>query len=200
MSLSASKCRWLAASSAVLIMSTSIIAQTTENTPPQVEWNLAEICESLDAWQREKNELDGRVAGLEAFKGRLGESPEALADALDAISQTEKDVVRLYVYAFLEADEDRRLSAAQERRGEAALLLSQLEQAVSFVSPELLSVGSSVIEQYLNREPRLAKHAFNVRNTLRQEPHTLSDEAESIIAGTSSMRQGPERIFAMLSS
>ena len=67
MSLSASKCRWLAASSAVLIMSTSIIAQTTENTPPQVEWNLAEIYESLDAWQREKNELDGRVAELEAF-------------------------------------------------------------------------------------------------------------------------------------
>ncbi len=200
MSLSTSKCRWLAVSGVALIMTTSTIAQTTENTPPQVEWNLAEIYESLDAWQREKNELDGRVAELEAFKGRLGESAGVLADALDAISQVEKDVVRLYVYAFLEADEDRRLSAAQERRGEAALLLSELEQAVSFLSPELLAVGSSTVEQYLDTESRLDKHAFNVRNTLRQEPHTLSDEAESIIAGTSSMRQGPERIFAMLSS
>ena len=200
MSLSASKRRWLAASGVFWIMGTSTIAQTTNNTPPQVEWNLAEIYESLDVWQREKNQLDGRVAGLASFKGHLGESAETLADALDAISQVEKDVVQLYVYAFLEADEDRRVSDAQERRGEAALLLAQLEQAVSFVSPELLSVGSSVIEQYLNTEPRLEKHAFNVRNTLRQEPHTLSDEAESIIAGTSSMRQGPERIFAMLSS
>ena len=57
MSLTASKCRWLAASSAVLIMSTSTIAQTTDNAPAQVEWNLAEIYESLDAWQREKMNL-----------------------------------------------------------------------------------------------------------------------------------------------
>ena len=109
-------------------------------------------------------------------------------------------MVRLYVYAFLEADEDRRVSATQERRGEAALLLSQLEETTSFVRPELLRVGSSTIERYLDAEPRLARHAFNVRNTLRQEPHTLSDQAEAVIAGTSSMRQGPERIFAMLSS
>ncbi|SVB29791.1 uncharacterized protein METZ01_LOCUS182645, partial [marine metagenome] len=120
MSLSASKRRWLAASGVVWIMSTSTIAQTTSNTPPQVEWNLAEIYGSLDVWQRERSQLDGRVAGLTSFKGRLGESAETLADALDAISQAEKDVVQLYVYAFLEADEDRRVSDAQERRGEAA--------------------------------------------------------------------------------
>ena len=200
MSLSATTRRWLATSGVVWIMSTPTVAQTTDNSPVQVEWNLAEIYESLDVWQREKNQLERRVAELESFKGRLGESAETLADAFDAISETEKEVVRLYVYAFLEADEDRRLSEAQERRGEAALLLAQLEQAVSFVSPELLSVGSSTIERYLDTEPRLSKHAFNVRNTLRQEPHTLSDEAESVIAGTSAMRQGPERIFAMLSS
>ena len=191
----------LAAAGAMLLtMSTPATAQPTEGSPAQVEWDLTEIYESLDTWRHQKEPLKRRVTELTSFKGRLGESAETLADALDAISRAEKDVVRLYVYAFLEADEDRRVSGAQERRGEAALLLSQLEEATSFVPPELLRVGSSTIERYLDAEPRLAKHAFNVRNTLRQEPHTLSDEAEAVIAGTSSMRRGPERIFAMLSS
>ena len=191
----------LAASGVILLtMSTPVVAQQSNDSLKQVEWDLTEIYESLDTWRNQKEQIERRVAELTSFKGRLGESAETLVNALDAISGAEKDVVRLYVYAFLEADEDRRVSATQERRGEAALLLSQLEETTSFVRPELLRVGSSTIERYLDAEPRLARHAFNVRNTLRQEPHTLSDQAEAVIAGTSSMRQGPERIFAMLSS
>ena len=168
--------------------------------PAQIEWNLAEIYDSLDAWRADKARLAAQVADLARFKGRLGAGAAALAEALDAISSTEKDLERLYVFAFLKADEDRRVSEAQERRGEATLLLAAFEEATSFVSPELLRVGSPTIEGYLEAEPRLARHAFNVRNILRREPHTLADEAEAVIAGTSAMRQGPERVFAMLTS
>lgn len=168
--------------------------------PAQIEWNLAEIYDSIEAWRADKARLEERVAELSRFKGRLGDSAAVLSEALDAISTTEKDLVRLYVFAFLKADEDRRLSEAQERRGEATLLLAAFEEATSFVSPELLRVGSAAVEGYLDAEPRLARHAFNVRNVLRKEPHTLSDEAEAVIAGTSAMRQGPERVFAMLTS
>ena len=166
----------------------------------QIEWNLVELYDNLDAWRADKARLEQAVEGLARFKGRLGESAATLSEALDVISATEKDLVRLYVFAFLKADEDRRVSEAQERRGEATLLLAAFEEATSFVSPELLRVGSETIKGYLDAEPRLARHAFNVRNILRKEPHTLSDEAEAVIAGTSAMRQGPERVFAMLTS
>ena len=169
-------------------------------TPAPIEWNLAEIYPDLDAWRADKARLEGEVAGLVRFAGRLGESAAVLAEALDTISTTEKDLVRLHVHAFLKADEDRRVAEAQERRGETALLLARFEESTSFVAPELLRVGSATIERFLDAEPTLARHAFNVRNILRREPHTLSAEAEAVIAGTSSMRQGPERVFAMLST
>ena len=111
--------------------------------PVQIEWNLAEIYDSLDAWRADKARLEKQVAELARFKGRLGESAATLSEALDAVSTTEKDLVRLYVFAFLRADEDRRVSEAQERRGEATLLLAAFEEATSFVSPELLRVGSA---------------------------------------------------------
>ena len=181
-------------------MTTTATAEPAGPAPARIEWNLAEIYDGLDAWRTDKARLEKQVAELVRFKGRLGESAAVLSEALDAISTTEKDLVRLYVYAFLKADEDRRVSEAQERRGEATLLLAAFEEATSFVSPELLRVGSATIEGFLEAEPRLARHAFNVRNILRKEPHTLSDEAEAVIAGTSAMRQGPERVFAMLTS
>ena len=184
----------------MVTMTTTATAEPAPPAPAKIEWNLAEIYDSLDVWRADKVHLEKQVEGLSRFKGRLGESAAVLSEALDAISTTEKDLVRLYVFAFLKADEDRRVAEAQERRGAATLLLAAFEEATSFVSPELLRVGAATIEGYLDGEPRLARHAFNVRNILRKEPHTLSDEAEAVIAGTSAMRQGPERVFAMLTS
>ena len=140
-------------------MTTTATAEPAPAAPAQIEWNLAEIYDSLDAWRADKARLEQAVEGLARFKGRLGESAATLSEALDAISATEKDLVRLYVFAFLKADEDRRVSEAQERRGEATLLLAAFEEATSFVSPELLRVGSETIKGYLDAEPRLARHA-----------------------------------------
>ncbi len=180
---------------------TTTTAQTTDTAPPpKIEWDLAALYPSVERWAAEKTRLDSQVKGLSVFQGRLGESAAVLREALDAISDTAKALEHLYAYAFLKSDEDRRAADAQKRRGDAALLLAEFEAVTSFMAPELLRVGSPTIERYLREDGGLSKHAFNVRDTLRRAPHTLTNEAETVIAGTSAMRQGPERIFAMLSS
>ena len=187
----------------VTIMTTTVTA-TAQNAAPdqpdQIEWDLSEIYPTLEAWDTARGQLATRVEGLAAYRGTLGESAVTLREAFDAISGTEKELSRLYVFAFLKADEDRRVSEDQERRGLAAALLSEFGEAVAFLSPELLSVGSETIQGYLAEDQGLAKHAFNIRNILRQEPHTLSDEAEQVIAATAPVVQGAERIYAMLTS
>ena len=184
-----------------MLMSTfPMNAQRVEDPASQIRWDLRELYNDVDAWLAAKGLLEKRVDSLVRFRGKLSESADALADAFDTISETEKELVRLYVFAFLHADENRRVAETQERRGEASLLMARFSEVTSFVAPELLSVGKETVERYLSAEPKLAKHSFNIRNILRQEPHTLSAEAEAVIAGTTALREGPERIFAMLSS
>ena len=188
------------AATTTLMTTTTVAAGAQEPGARQTEWDLGELYPSFEAWDAAKADLETRVAGLGVHRGRLAESAATLREAFDLISRTDKDLSRLYVFAFLKADEDRRVAAHQERRGLAAALLSEFSEAVSWVSPELIRVGSETIERYLGEDPGLAKHAFNIRNTLRQEPHTLSDEAEQILAATGPVVQGPERIYAMLTS
>ena len=196
--------RLLAVPAFVTVMMMTTTTATAQDSdapqPAQIEWDLSEIYPNDDAWTAEKERLESEVEGLSRYRGRLGDSAAVLREALDAISGTDKELSRLYVYAFLKSDEDRRIAAHQERRSVAATLLSRFEEATSFVSPELLRVGSATIERFLSEDPGLDKHAFNVRNILRQEPHTLSDEAEQVIAAIGPVVQGPERIYAMLSS
>ncbi len=186
--------------SMMMTIATTAAQDADRSQTEQIEWDLGELYSSYEVWNTAKTQLETRVAALAAYRGRLGESAVVLREAFDAITGTEKELARLYVYAFLKADEDRRVSEAQERRGVAAALLSEFNEAVAFVSPELLRVGSETVQTYLAEEPGLATHAFNIRNTLRQEPHTLSDEAEQVIAATGPVVQGPERIYAMLTS
>ena len=199
----ASPATFVAILTTVTIMTTTVTATAQDaasDQPDQIEWDLSEIYPTLDVWDTARGQLATRVEALSAYRGRLGESASTLREAFDAISGTEKELSRLYVFAFLKADEDRRVSEDQERRGLAAALLSEFAEAVAFLSPELLSVGSETIQGYLAEEPGLAKHAFNIRNILRQEPHTLSDESEQVIAATGPVVQGAERIYAMLTS
>ena len=168
--------------------------------PAQIEWDLSELYTSYDEWTADKERLTARIETLAEYRGRLGESAAALREALEAISTTERELYRLYVFAFLEADEDRRVAEAQERRGLGASLLSTFDEATSFLSPELLRVGSETIERFIAEEPGLTKHAVGLRDTLRQEPYTLSDESERVIAAVGPIVQGPERIYAMLTS
>ena len=190
----------------VMTMTTTTPAATTAQNPSDsvgpepIVWDLSEMFPTDEIWSAEKERLERDVDGLSRYQGTLGESAAALRTALDAISASDKELARLYVYAFLKADEDRRVAEHQERRSVAASLLSEFGEATSFVSPELLGVGSETVARYIAEDPGLAKHAFNLRNILRQEPHTLSSEAEQIIAATGPVVQGPERIYAMLSS
>ena len=184
----------------ISVMPMTMQTATRAQVPEQITWELTDLYPSVEAWNAKKTALEARVADLARYRGRLGENAAVLREALDAISGTDKELVRLYVYAFLKSDEDRRIAEHQERRSVAAALLSEFEEATSFVSPELLRVGSATIERFLGEDPGLDKHAFSLRNILRQEPHTLSAEAEAVLAATGPVVQGLARIYAMLSS
>ena len=100
----------------IMMTATTTAAQNASRTQPaQIEWNLNDIYPTVAAWNAAKDELEARVAGLAVHRGHLGDSAAALREAFDAIYESEKELSRLYVFAFLKADEDRRVAEDQER-------------------------------------------------------------------------------------
>lgn len=79
--------------------------------PDQYKWNVADIYPSIDAWRAAKERLTADLSKIRAFEGRLGSSAAALADALDTMYATDKQLSRLFVYAHMLADQDTRDSA-----------------------------------------------------------------------------------------
>jgi len=192
---------------AALLTSTALVATTpatlsvhAADDAQATVWDLTDLYTNPDAWEAERQQVLAKMKELDAYRGRLGESAATLLEASDKISALQKSALRLLVYATLSADEDLRVSETQERRTLAQSLFAELSQATSFIAPELLEVGPEKIESFIASEPGLEKHAFNLRDTLRQKDYTLSKEAEKVLANAGDVLSGPGQIYGLITN
>lgn len=164
----------------------------------QIAWNLNDLYPSLAAWQSERDALSSEIKGLAKFKGTLAKDAASVALALDSMSAIYKRYTRAQIYASLKSDEDVRVSENRARTQGMQTLGTELQQAISWLRPEVLSIGAEKIEAYIRAEPKLAKHAFYLRDILRNKPHTLSLEAEQLLAQASNALGQPGNIYSIL--
>ena len=164
------------------------------------KWNLTDVYPSQAAWREQKETITAEIARLNEFRGRLGSSPGVLADALELMSRLDKELSRLYVYASMLSDEDTRVSTPQGMQQEMQQLYARFGAEASFIEPEVLKTGSEAIEKAIAAEPRLASHAFNLRDIVRRAAHTLSDSEEKILADAAPMAASSNNIYTILAN
>lgn len=163
-------------------------------------WDLRDIYPSVAAWAAAREAVASDIAALVELEGQLGENAQALLRGLDAIFAVYKEVTRIYVYTSLNADEDIGNADANARRLEALATYSDLQEATSWVDPELLSVGSARLEAFLAEQPELAQYRVYIDNVLRGAPHTLSPLGEQILAAAGKVTGAPSEIYTILAN
>ncbi len=161
-------------------------------------WDLSALFPDAAAWDQARLALASEFKDLEAFRGRLAEGPKTLLAALEKQSALDLRYAKLAMYAHLQADEDTRVAAGQERQQLVDQLGSDLAQAASWMSPEILALGDETVRAALAAEPGLAPHRFGLENTLRQRAHTLGAEAENVLAQLGPLSGAPSNIYNIL--
>jgi oligoendopeptidase F len=184
--------------SAVLTAAASAPAWAADTTAVPKTWNLTELYPTPEAWAAERQSILDALPSVAKYKGHLGDNAGALREALQAMSDLGRRAARLDAYASLKADEDTQVSANQERRQQSTALGSQLDEATSWVEPELLNVGKDKIDGFVASDPGLGKFRFGLENVLRRAPHTLNEDAERVLAAAGNPLGGVEQIRTQL--
>ncbi len=189
----------LALAAAYTVHAAETAAPQARTVDPRYVWDLADLYKTPEAWRAEYDRMKAEVAKLDRFKGTLGKSARAMFEALDAISRVNKEVARLYIYSSLKADEDTGAAANQERKQLAGALFTQFSEKTAWISPEVLSVGEAKVRAFITREKGLKdRFDYFLNNILRAAPHTLSVEAEGVIASTGDVQQQPGIIYGQM--
>ncbi len=190
----------LASATAMTAPSILLAPATMAQGQEQIRWNLTDLYPTFDAWDAERIRVNSEIKTIEQYRGTLGNDAQSLLTAFDAISAISKEGARVFIYASLGGDEDLRNAENQEKLGLARTMFASLGQQTAFIAPEILSIGSEKLEAFIKVEPGLQKHAFQLRDIIRQKEFTLGGEAESVLANASEVLGGPQRIYSLLST
>ncbi len=190
----------LLVASLATLPATSARSKERFETPEKYTWNLADLYPSEAAWTAAQGELKKKLAALPAHKGHLGDSPAALLAALGATWDAQLQLERLSVYASSLSDQDVRAGRPRELKLGAEQLQVDLGAAVSFLDPELLTVGAEKLRAFQQQEKKLAPWAFYLDDVLRRAPHTRSDAEEKVIAEAGNLAGAGQAAYGVLSN
>jgi oligoendopeptidase F len=175
-------------------------ASATREVDPKYTWDLTDLYPSVEAWNEARQGVLAQIPDIEGYEGKLASGPGALKRALDLVFATTKEAARVRVYAYLDSATDLRDPEATERQQLSQQMLAQLDGATSWIEPEILALGEERVRAYQRRAPGLKPYAFYLDNILRRAPHTLSAEAESVMAASSLMQAAPNDIYNTLTT
>ena len=170
--------------------------RTRAQIPDNYKWDMTALFQSNEAWEAEWGAVKAELEGLAALAGTLGEE-ESLLSALKSMFGLSRRLELLFVYANCRRDEDNGDSTYQRLSDMAMQLYQSFMQAVAFIEPELLSLSEDYITAAMARED-FSDYRVYLKGVLRQRPHTLSRELETLMASTAEMQRAPDNIYSMM--
>jgi oligoendopeptidase F len=166
--------------------------------PIEYTWNLESIFPGNEDWERDFSALQSRLPELEALKGTLAQSGQALLAVLQKRDELFKEIERLYIYASMRRDEDTTNSTYQGMADRAMQLYVHASTAASYIEPEILALPQETLDQFVQQTPELQLYGQQLRDLNRKRGHVRSAEVEAILAAAGEVADAPGTVFTMI--
>lgn len=161
------------------------------------KWQLEDIYESNNHWETEYKNAESLLEEVAGYAGKLSESVETFSEALSKYYELSLVVERLFVYARMRRDEDNSNTTYQALADRATSLTVKAQSATSYMTPEILGMEPSLLDQYMEHES-IATYRQSLIEILHRRPHTLSKSEEKILAMAGEMAAAPDTIYSMM--
>ena len=171
------------------------MAKNRCDVPENLKWCLEDIFATLDDWNKTYAELEGEL-DFSKYEGKLSD-PDTLLECLEAINKVAYKLSHLAIYASMWHDEDTRNGEAAALDGRVEVIWMKFAGAVAFVNPELTSLPTEYLEA-LEKDARFADYDYTIRKTIKQKPHVLTKEIETMLSQEGSIFGGFSKIFGMI--
>lgn len=162
-------------------------------------WDLTPLYTDDAAWEEDFGRLKEEYPGISAFKGRLGEGPSVLRDALEFEKSIDQRVEQLNQYAALRVTEDSANSDSLAREARLDSLLVRIAEAFSYLAPEIQSLDDETFDRYA-ADAALTEWQIPLRKLRRLKSHTLSASEERLMALGGSALRGHSETFSQLTN
>jgi len=144
-------------------------------------WNAESVFSSPEEFDKEVTSLVESLASIKKFQSHLGDSPDSFLEAMEIIEAISKRAAKVQVYATMSSAVDTGNQQGTAMSGKAMSALAQVGAALSFVDPELLSMGEARLRQWLKDDSRMRLYEHYVNDLFRRQAHVRNAEVEELL-------------------
>lgn len=163
-------------------------------------WALEDLYASEEDLLQDEGLLEQEIDEFSKYQGRLSEDARALLAMLEAYSRINLRFEKIYVYTNQKLHQDMGEAHFQKLAMEAQNLMNRLNEALSFVEPEILEIPKETLDGFFQDEPKLEKYRRFLDEILRRKPHTLTARQEALMARAGELGQAPANVFSMFNN
>jgi oligoendopeptidase F len=166
--------------------------------PHEYTWDLESIFPGDGDWEDSYKTLQHRLPELEALKGTLAQSGQALLEVLQKRDELFEKLESLFVYASMRKDEDTTNSKYQGMYDRAMQLVVYASTVASYIEPEILALPETTLDRFVRETPGLDLYRQQLHDLNRKRPHVRSAEVEAVLAAAEEIAGVPDAIFSMI--
>jgi len=151
----------------------------------EYKWDLTPIYPNDEAWYDELEVAKKEIKKVSTYTNLL-DSASNLLEYIIYDEKTERLLYKLYYYAHLNSDADTTDTEYQKMVKMISDVMREYSELGSYITPLFMKTDYSVIEKYLEEEPKLKEYEFNIQDMYRYQKHTLSEKEEKMLSVLSS--------------
>lgn len=144
-------------------------------------WNAESVFPSPQGFDAEVKSILESLSTIEAFQGHLGDSPDTFIELMKVMDALSQRASKVQVYATMSSAVDTADQLGAEMNGKATSALAQVSAAISFVDPQLLSIGEAKLRQWLQDDPRMKLYEHYFNDLFRKQAHVRNAEVEELL-------------------
>lgn len=185
-----------------LLFSISAFAQsrtipTRNDIEDKYKCDLSDYYATDEAFEKDVNTFKADLDKYAAFHGKLN-TVEGLTDVLKLFFKDDQIINKAGVYTFLSSRLDLSDPKSSTLYSRTDKLQTEFGQATAFITPEILAIPESKLNQMIKSSSYLKEFAQFFAKIQRMKEHTLSAPEEKIISSFSSIESAPKDIFNIL--
>lgn len=159
-------------------------------------WDLSKLYKNTKAWEEDFAAVKKLLPKINAFKGKLSSVPVVL-DCFKLYDKLGRLFEKVSAYAEHKADEDMGNSENGKRKNRVKELAAFLNESTAFINPELLAQPDNFLPALLKLR-KFADWSQEIKELIRERPHTLPREQEELLAKFSETFGAPHDIAEAL--
>ncbi len=161
-------------------------------------WDLSRLCPDQATFDSGIAKLKGIAEKMGGYAGKLGDE-EKLKEYLTLEREMNDLLERLYMFASMQSDLDKKNVSYTETESKIFLVLQEINAKTSFESPELISLGKDKLDGFLRRNPEFNDYSFIFEKLFHSQKYVLSPEKEKLMAAFSPISNEGGELYSKLS-